>query len=532
MKRWMLAGLLLSWVVAAQADMNDLTTWREGRSMRATSNVWYPDEPYALKNNYDRQDRIEPGVTCTLAEMQGPGMITHIWITFLSEPHQWAVPDGAANHQEMLLRIYYDGRPEPDVEAPVGDFFACCFGRRMEVVSLPVIVEDADSYNCYWKMPFKKSCRIEIVNQSKKPIRKLYHNIDWIKMKRLPKDSLYFCARYRQEYPAQSGRDYLVLDTQGKGYYVGTVMGVRTRSPSWFGEGDEKIYIDGEAEPSIRGTGTEDYFLSAWGLKPNLMPYFGVPYVNNPGRIVGQKYCAYRWHTEDPIVFNNGIKVTFEHFGWISPDENKEHRAHSWNEREDDYATVAFWYQDGPSQQFTPSTTAEERKLPSIDRVVVWGKDLDFRHSSGRVRPDTGELLLDSGGQALFRPRGPFDQAQGKPWVEVPLVVKEKEPLRLLVELSRMPDGGIWQPYLNGFALGEPLDTYRQESDVWEFHLMDFWPDPGTYTFRLECVGQHKDSDGNALGLVSVRLRERRPRVAAFGYDKDMDWTKEQVMYR
>ena len=129
-------------------------------------------------------------------------MITHIWITFLGpEPQNWA-KQGSANHQEMLLRMYWDGNARPAVEAPVGDFFANCFGKRSEVISLPVIVEDADSYNCFWHMPFRKSARIEIVNQSDKPISLLYYNIDWIKKDKLPKDTPYFYAQYRQEYPA------------------------------------------------------------------------------------------------------------------------------------------------------------------------------------------------------------------------------------------------------------------------------------------------------------------------------------------
>src|SRR4029453_6950880 len=131
------------------------------------------------------------------------------------------------------------------------------FGGGGGGASLPIIVEDADSYNCFWPMPFRKSARIEIVNQSEKPVSLLYYNVDWIKKDDLPADTPYFYAQYRQEYPAQHGRDYLVLETQGKGHYVGTVLSVRTRSPAWFGEGDEKIYIDGEAEPSIWGTGTE-----------------------------------------------------------------------------------------------------------------------------------------------------------------------------------------------------------------------------------------------------------------------------------
>jgi hypothetical protein len=235
-------------------------------------------------------------------------------MTFLGpEPQDWA-RSGSANHQEMLLRIYWDGSDRPGVEAPVGDFFANCFGRRSSVVSLPVIVEDADSYNCFWHMPFRKSARVEIVNQSDKPINLLYYNIDWIKRDSLPKDTPYFYAQYRQEYPAESGKDYVVLDTKGRGHYVGTVLAVRTRSPAWFGEGDEKIYLEGEEKPSLWGTGTEDYFLSAWGLQKTSTPYFGVPYFDQWG-IVGGHTSAYRWHLSDPIVFQKGIKVTFEHLG-------------------------------------------------------------------------------------------------------------------------------------------------------------------------------------------------------------------------
>ena len=185
------------------------------------------------------------------------------------------------------------------------------------MISLPVVVEGGDSYNCFWRMPFRKSARIEIVNQSDKPISLLYYNIDWIKKDKLADNTPYFHAQYRQEYPAEHGKDYVVLETKGKGHYVGTVLAVRTRSPAWFGEGDEKIYIDGEAKASIWGTGTEDYFLCAWGLKQTSTPYFGVPYFDQWG-IVGGHTSAYRWHINDPIVFNKGIKVTFEHFGWIT----------------------------------------------------------------------------------------------------------------------------------------------------------------------------------------------------------------------
>ncbi|HLA83532.1 MAG TPA: glycoside hydrolase family 172 protein [Thermoguttaceae bacterium] len=515
--------------VSLAQGLDKLTRWEEGRSRRVGSNAWNPKDKFDIANNLDRPDRIEPGETYVMADLKGPGVITHIWLTFLQEPHFW-VTDGAADPQEMLLRIYWDGREKPDVECPVGDFFANCFGRRMAVVSLPVVVEDADSYNCFWHMPFRKSARIEIVNQSKKPIRKLYNNVDWIQKKSLPENTMYFCAQYNQQYPTKPGEDYVVLDAEGRGYYVGTVLAVRTRSPSWFGEGDEMIYIDGEEQPSIRGTGTEDYFLSAWGLKENSTPYFGVPYLNqdSDSRIIGQMTCSYRWHLQDPLVFSKGIKVTFETFGWMSPDENKEHAPHMWNPREDDYSSVAFWYQMGPTKKFTTVPSAEERKLPSIDRVTVWGKDAlaAKSHGPGRAALETGADYLKSGGQLAFQPTNVKDG-----WVDYTFEVKEKEPLRLLVELTRGPSAGIYQVWLNGTKVGNPLDLYEPKPGLWEFHIMDFWPEAGKYQLRLQCVGKNKKSEGINIGVNSVRLRERRPRVKAFGYDKDKDWRTDQVLY-
>ncbi|HQG48330.1 MAG TPA: DUF2961 domain-containing protein, partial [Sedimentisphaerales bacterium] len=312
-----LAGLvLLGGSVCFGNLLGDLAKPQDGRSMRATSTRKIgadgkPD-PNGVPDPDSNSDNsnVAPGQRKILLDVKGPGVITHIWMTFLGpEPHPWA-KKGSANHQEMLLRMYWDGAEKPAVEAPVGDFFANAFGKRSEVVSLPVVVEDADSYNCFWHMPFRKSARVEIVNQSEKQISLLYYNIDWIKKDKIAKDTPYFYAQYRQEYPVEKGKDYVVLDTKGKGHYVGTVLSVRTRSPSWFGEGDEKIYIDGEERASIWGTGTEDYFLSAWGLKTTRTPFFGVPYFDQWG-IVGGHTSAYRWHIADPIVFQKGIKVTF-----------------------------------------------------------------------------------------------------------------------------------------------------------------------------------------------------------------------------
>ncbi|MBN2505151.1 MAG: DUF2961 domain-containing protein [Verrucomicrobia bacterium] len=476
-------------------------------------------------SNYDNF-RVPAGETHVLLDERGPGVITHLWMTFLGpEPQAWA-KEGSANHQEMLLRMYWDGQERPAVEAPVGDFFANSFGKRSEVTSLPVVVEDADSYNCFWQMPFRKSARIELVNQSDKPVGLLYYNVDWIEKDALPADTPYFYAQYRQEYPAVSGRDYVVLETRGKGHYVGTVLSVRTRSPSWFGEGDEKIYIDGETKPSIWGTGTEDYFLSAWGLKTTQTPYFGVPCFDQWG-IVGGHTSAYRWHVCDPIVFRTGIKVTFEHFGWIAPDENPGYRSTSWNEREDDYASVAFWYQTGLPTFDARAPHARARRLPSLERVVACAREVvdGSRHGVGSVSKQS--LAFYEGPQLLYR----APSADGA-WLEIPFEIKVKEPLRLLLTLTKSYDFGRYQPYLDGVRIGGPLDLYSAEVATEEAHLLDFWPEPGAHTVRLECVGKHALSQGYFLGIEAVRLRERRPRVLRYGHDKDKDWRRDPKLYR
>ncbi len=523
--------LCLFGVQASWADfLAELAKPHEGRSMRATSARKLGLNPRGWEGEPDPDhngdnSNVQPGQTKVLMDVEGPGVITHIWMTFLGpEAHPWA-KQGSANHQEMLLRMYWDGADKPAVEAPVGDFFASSFGLRSEVISLPVAVEDADSYNCFWHMPFRESARVEVVNQSDKPISLLYFNIDWIKKDRIADEAPYFYAQYRQEYPVQKGVDYVLLETQGKGHYVGTVLSVRTRSPSWFGEGDEKIYIDGEAKASIWGTGTEDYFLSAWGLKTTSTPFFGVPYFDQWG-IVGGHTSAYRWHVTDPIVFQEGIKVTFEHFGWMSPDENPEYKSHSWNEREDDYSSVAFWYQTGQPTFEARAPHARERKLPCLDRIIAAKDFTDAKHhGTGPARAQ--DLDFYSDGQLLYKPEEPDDA-----WVEIPFEIEEKAPLRLLLVLTQSYDFGKYQATLNGVKLGGVMDLFSKEVATREYHLLDFWPEPGQYTLRLECVGKNADSGGHYLGMESVRLRQRRPRVKEYGHDVDKDWREKPLLYR
>ncbi len=504
-------------------DLEELAKPKEGRSMRSTSTAVDKQGNY-LHGNSDNY-RVKSGATKVVLAAQGPGVVTHMWFTFLGPERQSWAPQGSANHQEILLRVFYDGQQRPAIEVPFGDFFANCFGKRVEVISVPVIVEDGDSYNCFWHMPFRKSIRVEIVNQSEKQLSMLYYNIDWIKKDSLPQDTPYFYARYHQEYPVESGKDYTILETKGKGHYVGTVLAVRTRSPSWFGEGDEKIYIDGEEKPSIWGTGTEDYFLSAWGLKTTSTPYFGTPYFDQWG-IVGGHTAAYRWHVHDPIVFNRAIKVTIEHWGWISTDENSQGKRHSWNEREDDFASVAFWYQTGTPPPAAPVPNAARRRLPNLDEITLAKQFTGAAQHGQGVCQVQNNLGFYPAGQLFYKP-----QQVANAWIEIPFSIAKSDPQRLLLAVTRANDYGVYQAYLNDVKIGGPLDFFAKDVSPWEFHLLDFGPEPGDYTLRLECVGKNDQSTGYYLGLESVRLRQRRPRVKEWARDKNNDWRKNPILY-
>jgi hypothetical protein len=230
----------------------------------------------------------------------------------------------------------------------------------------------------------------------------------------------------------------------------------------------------------------------------------------------------------DPIVFQKGIRVTIEHFGWMSVDENPQHKENSWNEREDDFSSVAFWYQTG--QPTFADRAPADRHLPNIDRVIAYGRDGEA-HGAGEVQKQ--QLDIYDGPQLLYMPSAKqIDEGHpASAWIEIPLTVTKKEPLRLLLNMTTSYDFGTYRASLNGVKLGGPMDFYSADVDNKEFHLLDFWPEPGTYVLRLECTGKNQSSRGYCCGLESVRLRERRPRVFQMGWDKDKDWKKNPTLY-
>jgi hypothetical protein len=506
-----------------------LASYNPGRSNAQSSHA-----PSA-GSNYDRLGHIKPGETVTLFKAEGAGVVNHIWLTFNEARPNWYEPEGSANPGELVIRMYWDNATEPAVESPLGNFFAAGFGLRNEIRSVPVIVESGDGYNCYWQMPYFKSGKITITNDGNKAARGFYYQVDYTEYKRLPGNTTYFCAQYRQEYPEKLGSDYLVADIEGQGQYVGTVMSVRSRSPFWFGEGDAKFYVNGEKEPSIWGTGTEDYFLAAWGLSEFLFDYFGCTYMSTNGEEdLNVKFTLYRWHIYDPVVFTRSLRFEIEHKGWMSPDETETGKADAHVEREDDMATVAFWYQKGQPKRFAELPPYEERVLPNLD-IIIEGKDMigSVRHSPGKVELQKG-FDWTGDGQILFTP-----SMGNNAWMEADFMIEKEEYRGLIIKMSHGDNYGTYSVYLDGKPIPRvPMTTDMDYSDnqvntadvkimnlfqasrapgsqiaivevVKDYYIGSAALKKGKHTIRFEQVGKDPFSKGNSLGFDSFRLMQR-----------------------
>lgn len=306
--------------------------------------MWYEDGYAKRISSWDRtganNDNIQiyPGETVTLADIQGAGIIRHIWITTNSEENE---------ARTLVLRMYWDGSDTPAVEVPLGDFFGVGNGMRANVYSWPItVVSRGRARNCWWQMPFAKAARITITNEGTETQSAFYYHIDYLALPKPPATRERFYAQYRQAYPADSSDNYVILETTGSGHYMGVVMSVEATKPQWWGEGDELIIVD-DCEP-IRGTGTEDYFCDAWGIRESATLWHGCP-VSEGFREAGLRTSMYRFHILDPIPFRRRISVSIEHG--------------SGNNRADNLSSVAFWYQIPPSSPFPPLPPVEERLL-------------------------------------------------------------------------------------------------------------------------------------------------------------------------
>jgi hypothetical protein len=294
--------------------------------------------------------RISPGEDRLLADIHGPGIIQHIWMTV------------AGYWRHSILRIYWDDSEIPSVECPVGDFFGCGWNRYTQINSLAICVNPGSGFNSYWQMPFRRRCKVTLTNLANEEIY-VYYQITY-SLIAVPEEAAYFHAQFRRVNPLPYAQVYTILDgVKGQGQYVGTYLAWGSHSSGWWGEGEIKFYIDSDQQfPTICGTGTEDYFGGSYNFDPSVAnrtwtqarkgyvefstPYSGLPQVIRPdGDYQSQmRFGLYRWHILDPIRFEQKLRVTIQAIGWTM---DKRYLP-----LQDDIASVAYWYQTLPTTGF------------------------------------------------------------------------------------------------------------------------------------------------------------------------------------
>jgi len=462
--------------------LDGLEKFKHFEAMRASSS-----DPDWKGGNADYRP-LQPRSSLTVAELEGPGVITHIWCTLLHGSPFYG--------REVVLRIYWDGEEHPSVEAPLGDFFGVGHGVDQAFNSIPVrVTSDGKARNCYWPMPFRKSARIVIDNQSDSGCLAFYYYVNWQKHERLPDDVAYFHAMYRQEFPCAMGKNYLLADIEGRGHYVGTVQSVYMVSDGWYGEGDDFFFIDGEKEPRLRGTGTEDYFCDAWGFRQQDGPHYGTPLWEGEG--AGKRGSAYRWHLADPVPFRKSLRVEIEHKGsQVFPDGTFS----GFIERDDLMSSVAFWYQEEPHKPWPALPSAADRLPFKEHRLLVgWSSIGRSTHSAHPIQEE-GMFWATDGKFLLLK----ADDNTG--WLAVKFNVEKEQSGALFVRMTLGPDFGRYRVRLDGEPVAE-LDLHSKTRFQDQFKLADTTLKAGEHELRLECIGKAADAKACFLGLDRLVLR-------------------------
>ena len=320
---------------------------------RNVANSWYAAKDLGKGWKVNPFIEIKGGETITIAEIEGAGAIQHIWMT----------PTG--NWRFSILRFYWDDEKEPSVEVPVGDFFGMAFNEFAPLNSLAVTVNPGSAFNCYWKMPFRKKCKITMENLNTRESMRLYYQVDYT-LTEIGADEAYFHAQFRRSNPTTGALHTMADNIKGKGHYVGCYMAWNVNNNAWWGEGEIKFFMDGDTEyPTINGTGTEDYFCGSYNFENSKTKqyqeystaYAGLHQVIRPDGLYRsqQAFGMYRWHIMDPIRFEKDLRITIQDLGW----------RHDWRyyPQKSDISSVVFWYQREPHAEFP--------KLPSKDDLEI-----------------------------------------------------------------------------------------------------------------------------------------------------------------
>lgn len=289
---------------------------------------------------------LQPGQTFTMMDFRGPAVVRHVWMTC-----------DARFYRDLIVRVFWDGQAYPSIECPMGDLF-CCLPKPMAIRAEPVCVNPTGGLNLFFPMPFREHARIEVEHQGDEPIKEFFFEIK-LSVEPAPPGALYFHAQFRRANPLAKDTEYVIADgIEGAGHFVGTFMTWRHRGSESWNEGEIKFHIDDDApgKPTLCGTGTEDYFLGAWGFDTDYAsPYAGKLQINE------KRAAMYRFHVRDPIHFKSRLKATIQALAIIYDGAAYEDRLY--RTLEDDIASVAYWYQTLPGATPPPLPGRKARQM-------------------------------------------------------------------------------------------------------------------------------------------------------------------------
>lgn len=459
--------------IANYLDPGHLPTLKDSRMYQVSS--------YDTTGGNNDRINIHAGKTAEIANIDGPGLISRIWITIDSrDPHFL---------RRILLRMYWDGEEEPSVEVPVGDFFGSGFQYKHHTPEY--VGMSSGGYYSYFPMPFNKNARIEVVNETGEEIFAFYYQVNYHKLENeLPENTAYFHAQWNRDIRTAYEGNYTVLEAEGEGHFVGLNFNGQPYNKSLFYlEGDEMIYVDGEKEPSTYGTGLEDYFTSGWYFKNGEFdaPYHGLTHMDSIGRIT-----AYRHHIMDPIPFKDSIKVTLEH-------------GHG-NEQAADFSTTAYWYQKEPHRKFRPIKKAGLR-IPlqrPVPNGAVEAETLQVIGATQEVE-DMSDYGSDWSGEKQLALN--FDNEE-----EVKLVIPdaiEKE-YDLKLYMTQAPEyGNVEVSYKD--TKKTRFDGYKSQiTPAPAVELNGVKPENDSIVLAFKSTGKATEATGNKAGVDAILLTPKR----------------------
>nr|WP_262901541.1 glycoside hydrolase family 172 protein [Flavihumibacter profundi] len=216
----------------------------------------------------------------------------------------------------LRIDMFWDNAEKPAVSVPLGDFFGIGLGRTTSFQNAIFASPEGRSFNCFIPMPFKKSAKIVVTNESAKTLNLLFFDVDYSLVKELDAQAMYFHAFWRRDTATMLAEDYELLpNLNGKGRFLGVNIGVNANpryGNSWFGEGEVKIYLDGDTSlPTLNGTGTEDYIGTGWGQGKFIQQYSGCSVSDDSLK----QWAFYRYHIPDPVFFQSNCRVTIQAIG-------------------------------------------------------------------------------------------------------------------------------------------------------------------------------------------------------------------------